>query len=343
MNITNHLKIITVLFSALFIFNVNAKTLKIATLAPGGSNWMKIMKQGAQEVAEKTNNRVNLKFYPGGVMGDDGDVLKKMRIGQLHGGAMTSGAVTKYFPDSQIYSIPLAFKSFDEVDYVRKHMDQKIIDGLEKGGIVTLGLSEGGLAFAMSNEPIETTSDLLNRKIWTPSGNTNALSVLEAFDVTPIPLNIADVLTGLQSNMIDTIATPPVGAIALQWHTQIKYITEIPLLYIYAVLAVDKKSFFKLQKQDQEIVREVMSEAFNKIGEQNRKDNIAAMSALKNQGIKFLTPKINDLNEWYSKADKATDQIKSSGSISREFISELKKHLKNYRAQQNNLSENKIH
>jgi len=300
---------------------------------------MKIMKQGAQEVAEKTNNRVKFKFYPGGVMGDDNAILKKMRIGQLHGGALPSGAIKKYYPDSQIYSLPLAFRNFEEVDYVRQRMDKKIIDGFEKGGIIAFGISEGGLAYPMSNSPITNTNDLLQRKIWSPTGNTSAQSALQAFDVTPIPLSIADVLTGLQSNLIDTIATPPVGAIALQWHTQIKYITNIPILYVYAVLALDKNTFYKLNKQDQKVVKEIMTKAFTKCGKQNRKDNLAAITALKNHGIQFINPSTNDLSQWYKKADAAISNIRLTGNISEETMNEFAMHLRNFREQQKPTSE----
>ena len=226
----------SIIFSFLLIFTSisNAKTFKIATLAPSGSSWMTHMKTAANDIKKQTDNRVKFKFYPGGVMGDDGAVLKKMRIGQLHGGAMTSGSLAKFFPDLQVYSLPLVFKTFDEVDYVRNHMDKMIIDGLEKNNIITFGLSEGGLAYTMSNNPIKEVKDLRAQKIWVPNNNKPALLALQALGVSPIPLGLGDVLAGLQSNLINTIATSPIGAIALQWHTQVKYITDMPILYIYA-------------------------------------------------------------------------------------------------------------
>ena len=315
-----------------------AKTFKIATLAPSGSSWIKHMKSAAKEIRQRTSNRVKFKFYPGGIMGDDGSVLKKMRIGQLQGGAMTSGSMTKFFPDIQVYSLPLAFKTFDEVDYVRKHMDQIIIDGLEKNGIITFGISEGGLAYTMSNTPIKKVSDLQQQKIWTPSNNKPALLALQAFDVTPIPLGIGDVLAGLQSNLIDTIATSPIGAIALQWHTQIKYITDVPMLYIYALLAIDKKAFIKLKPDDQNIVREEMGRAFNKIDKQNRVDNQAAYKALKNQGIQYITPNTTDIDEWYSKARSATEIIRKESGMSTSIIDDFQDHLKTFRMKQSKIS-----
>jgi len=330
---------IIILCCLLITPQTQAKSLKIATLAPGGSTWMKTMKQAAQEVAEKTSNRVKFKFYPGGVMGDDSSVLKKMRIGQLHGGVMASGSVEKFYPDSQIYNLPMAFKNYSEIDYVRQRMDQKIIEGFEKSGLIVFGISEGGLAYIMSNSAIKSTDDLLQHKIWSPSGNNYAQSIFSAFGITPIPLSIADVLTGLQSNMIDTIAIPPVGAIALQWYTQINNITNLPLIYTYAVLAIDTKTFNKLKKQDQKIVKEIMTAAFTKIGKQNRKNNIAAITALQNQGIELINPSAYELDQWYKKAEIAINNIKSAGKISKNTMDEFSKHLKNFRTHQTQISE----
>lgn len=323
----------------IFTLGSEAKTFKIATLAPGGSSWMTHMQSAAEEIKQRTNNRVIFRFYPGGIMGDDDAVLKKMRIGQLHGGAMTSGSVAKFFPDIQIYSLPLAFKTFDEVDYVRKHMDQMIIDGLDKNGITTFGLSEGGLAFAMSNTPITKVTDLQARKIWTPSNNKPALLALQAFNVAPIPLGIGDVLAGLQSNLIDTIATSPIGAIALQWHTQVKYITEMPMLYIYALLAIDKNEFTSLQKNDQKVVTDIMTAAFILIGKQNREDNLSAYEALKNQGISYIKPDSEELKDWDEAARSATESIRKESGMTINAIDILLKHITTYRLQQAKLSD----
>lgn len=326
----------SIIFSFLLIFTSisNAKTFKIATLAPSGSSWMTHMKTAANDIKKQTDNRVKFKFYPGGVMGDDGAVLKKMRIGQLHGGAMTSGSLAKFFPDLQVYSLPLVFKTFDEVDYVRNHMDKMIIDGLEKNNIITFGLSEGGLAYTMSNNPIKEVKDLRAQKIWVPNNNKPALLALQALGVSPIPLGLGDVLAGLQSNLINTIATSPIGAIALQWHTQVKYITDMPILYIYALLAIDKKAFTKLQKNDQAIVTKIMSQAFIKIGKQNREDNIDAYQALKNQGITYVKPSTDNLKEWNEMAKSATEKVRQESGMSVTAIDTLLSHITNFRTQQ---------
>ena len=129
---TAFIVIVGIVLSLAFIQLASAGNvvLKIATLAPEGQTWMNMMHAAADEVARKTDGRVKFKFYPGGGMGDTKAVLRKIRIGQLQGGLVTSGSLSKFYPDNQIYNLPITFNSFDEVDFVRGHMDQLIIDGL---------------------------------------------------------------------------------------------------------------------------------------------------------------------------------------------------------------------
>lgn len=308
-----------------------AQTLKIATLSPDGSVWMKKMRAGANEISEKTQGRVKFKFYPGGVMGDDPSVLRKIRIHQLHGGALGGGSLSSVYKDSQVYNLPLKFKTFEEVDYVRSQLDEKIIKGFEQGGFVTFGLAEGGFAYAMSKAPINTIDELPKQKIWVPDNDKASLEIIRTYDIKPIPLPYADVLTGLQTGIINTVATSPIAAVALQWHTQIDYITDIPLMYFYAILAVDKKTFDKLSIEDQGIVKQVMNAVFKDLDAINRQDNIAAFEALQNRGIKVQRPADADLRQWYSKAEEASQRLVDTGEISAEILQVFEKHLAEFR------------
>lgn len=310
----------------------HAKVIKIASVSPDGSSWMKTMRKAGKDIEKATEGRVKFKFYPGGVMGSDKAVLRKIRIGQLHGGAFPSGSLMKFYGDSQIYNLPLKFRSFEEVDYVRVKMDQQIMDGLEKGGFVTFGLGEAGLAYMMTNRPVASVADLRKQKVWIPNDDPTSLNAVKAFDISPIPLGVADVLASLQTGLIDSVTISPIGAIALQWHTQVKYMTDLPLLYIYALLAVDKKVFYKLSDQDQKTVRDIMGAAFKQIDKQNRKDNLSAYAALKTQGIEFIAPNKDEVNEWRQKSQQAVDKLISAGQISRESLSTMDTLLNEYRA-----------
>ncbi len=308
---------------------------KIATLSPEGSTWMKALHAGAEEVAEKTDNRVKIKFYPGGVMGDDMAVMRKIRIRQLQGGAVTLGTISSYYSDSQVYSLPMLFRNLDEVSYLRNKLDGQILQGLEQNGFVSFGIAEGGFAYIMSLSPIKSVPELRLSKAWVPSSDDLALEAIKAYDVQPIPLPIGDVLTGLQTGLIDTVAAPPIATLALHWHTQVRYLTDMPLLYSSGLLIIDKKAFDKLSKQDQQIMRDIMGQVFKEIDKQNRIDNKSAFNAIKSQGIEIIKPDSKQLQEWRGFAYAARLQLVSSGKISEEIIQEVDRLLSDFRSKHN--------
>lgn len=292
--------VIAVLMICLPIPQVQAKTFKIATISPDGTYWMKQMRAGAKEIKEKTQGRVKFKFYPGGVMGNDDSVMRKIRIHQLHGGAVTNGTLEKINEDMTIYGLPFIFSSLEQSDLVRKNTDKLLLDGLEKNGFVSFGIAKGGFTYMMSKHPIDSIEMLKTLKPWVPEGNEVGYGVYRHAGISPVSLPLSDVLTGLQTNLIDTVITSPIGALALQWHTGIKYVVDLPLTYLVAAMIIDKKAFGKLSKADQATVREVMGKVYKQIDEQNTRDSINARQALLNQGVKFITLSEDELKNWYS-------------------------------------------
>lgn len=333
MNLTHTRLTILLTFLSLFLLSApsQAAVLKIATLSPDGTSWMKKIRLAAKDIAKQTNNRVKIKFYPGGVMGDENAILRKMRINQLQGAAVTGGALTGFYKDANIYGMPFLFNSQKEIIHVRKHMDDLILKGLEKKGLISFGLAESGFAYIFSNSVVESVSDLHKYKVWIPD-TAAARDAVKAFELSPIPLPLSDVLTGLQTGLIDTIASPPIASIALQWYTQVKYFTDMPLLYGYGTMVVSKRAMRKLKKADREIVNKVMRNVFNKINKQNQKDNIAAMEALKNQGIKFIKPSDKQLGEWKSIALKANQRLVKNGFNSKKMYNLIQKHIADFRS-----------
>jgi TRAP-type C4-dicarboxylate transport system substrate-binding protein len=293
-----------------------AATLKIATLSPEGSSWMQLMRAGAEEIAERTDGRVRFRFYPGGVMGDDAAVLRKIRFGQLQGAAVTVGALTPFYPDVQVYNLPMVFRDYDEVDAVREEIDPVIEAGLAEAGWTVFGFGEAGFAYAMSQERVETLREARRQKVWVPADDAGALAAMEGFGITPVPLSIADVLTGLQTDLIEGVAVPPVGAVALQWYTQVDYMLELPLLYIYGVLTVDDKAFRRIDAGDRAVVREVMSRQFRTITERNRADHSAAVEAMASQGVEIVEPSDAAVAAWREGGAEARAAMVEAGVVS---------------------------
>ncbi len=328
------IRIITFILVFMVAGQAQAMHFKIATLSPEGSVWMEKMREGATELARRTNNRVQIKYYPGGVMGDDKAVLRKIRIGQLQGGAFVSGSLSGIYPDNQIYSLPLFFRSFKEIDYVRKHLDHRIMEGFEKHGMVIFGIAEGGFAYVMSTVPIRTVEEMRQQKVWIPDNDSMILETVKAFGISPIPLSIADVRAGLQTGLINTVTTPPIGALALQWHTQIKYLMDEPFLYIYGVLGIDRKAFERISPGDQKIFRDIMGKVFEELDRRNREDNIKAMQTLRKQGIEFIKPSSKALKKWFKDASEVPKRLIKSHRLSKEMVDALNRLIKEYRSKE---------
>lgn len=319
--------------------NSFAMTLKIATLAPDGTTWMTQMRAAAKEITEKTNGRVKLKFYPGGVMGNDKSVMKKIRLGQLHGGALTGGSLANTYPDMQIYSLPMVFKDYDEIDSVRPTLDPLLKQGMEKKGFTILGISEGGFAYLMSGSTIKNVEDLKKHKLWIPEDDILNEALFSKMGISPVTLPLADVYTGLQTGLIDTIGATTTGALAFQWHTRIRSITDVPLLYLVGVLIIDNKRFNKIEPADQKIIKDIVARTFSSMDKINRKDNENARQALIKMGTEFVLPEKDEIAYWKSLAEEVIEET-GSKAASPELYRKLNALLDSYRTKADNSAGN---
>jgi TRAP-type C4-dicarboxylate transport system substrate-binding protein len=309
-----------------------AAELKIASIAPDGSQWMRDMRAGGKRVEELTAGRVVLKFYPGGVMGNDAQVLRRIRIGQLHGGAFTAGGLAERYPALNLYGIPLLFDSLDEVDYVRARLDPKLAAGLENAGFISFGFSEGGFANLMANEPVRNIEDLRRKKIWVPDGDQISFLAMEALGLSPVVLPATDVLTGLQTGLLDVVANSPVAALVLQWHTKVKYRTELPVSYSMGVLAIEARGFNDLNADDQRALREVMGEVMRGIDAASREDNRRAAEVMTNTGVQPVAVTDTDVEGLRDTIETIYPQLRLRSDVDVEMFDELLALLAEYRA-----------
>ena len=309
-----------------------AVTLKIATLSPEGSSWMKLLRKHAKNIESQTGGEVKFKFYPGGVMGDDKAVLRKMRVGQLHGAVITAGGLAQNYPDIAVYSLPMLFRGEAEIDHVRKTMDEVLMAGLRENKFVGFGFAEVGFAYPMMQAQGSSVQDVRKQKVWVPDNDPASLRAFEAFRITPIPLPIADVLAGLQTGLIDSIGSPPVGAIALQWYTQVEHAIDLPLLYVYGLFAMAERPFNRLSPEHQEIVNRELRAAVAAADGSARRDHESAKSALTTQGIQWATPSETEFSEWDSLASAARGRIVDAGFVTKDVYTQIESLITEFRA-----------
>jgi TRAP-type C4-dicarboxylate transport system substrate-binding protein len=310
----------------------SAVELKIPTLAPDNSHWMREMRAGAKLISERTDDRVRIKFYPGGVMGSDQQVLRKIRAGQYQGGAFTAGGLGERYPALNVYSIPLLFNSLEEVDYVRERIDPLLKAGLEDVGFVSFGFVEGGFANMLANFPIRTVEDMRRMKVWVPDGDVFSFMAMEELGLSPVPLPVTDVLTALQTHALDVVAASPSVVLVLQWHTKVNYISDLPVSYSMGVFAIESRAFDRLDAADQQVVREVMGDVMTELDRAARKDNEESRRALADIGVKTVAVDNANLEDWRATVSSLYPRLRGRDDFDMAMFERVLKLLDEYRA-----------
>ena len=304
--------------------------IKLATLAPEGSSWMKTFNTLNAEVMKKTENRVQFRIYPGGILGDEMDMLRKMKIGQIQGVALTSGGLSALFKEMDVLLIPFLFEKYEEVDTILKKMDSFFRKGFEENGYILLGWSEAGFIYLMSTLPISSVADLKKAKVWIWEESPMSQAIFDEAGVKAIPLSVPDVLVGLQTGLVDVVYTPPTGAISLQWFTKIKYLTDVPLAYLVGGIVLRNDAFKQIPPSSQNFIMESFQNHFDQLKNVTRNENREAIKVMTKQGVKIVTPSKDQIDEFKRLSNKAISHI-GSQSFSKKVLDEVTSLLEGYR------------
>ncbi len=324
--------ILMLLFSG-YRTSVEAKEryiIKLATLAPEGTPWMNIFHKINGEIKKRTGGMVKLRAYPGGVLGGDRDMIRKIRIGQIHGAGFTGMGLGSINRDIFVMEIPFLFQNYEEVDYVLSKMDDYFRKGFREEGYVLLGWSEIGFVYLLSNVPVTSVKDIKGTKVWLWEGDPIASPVLRKAGVAPIPLGVPDVLMALQTNLIDVVYASPFAAIALQWFTKVKYMTDLPLIYSLGGILLSKRMFDKIPANLQEIVKDVFHNHISLLNVRTRRDNDEAVRVMQKQGIKLVSPTDEETEEFKRISLEAIDEL-GDKVFSKDVLVQVRSHIKQYR------------
>ncbi len=311
-----------------------AVTLKIATLAPEGSAYIQTFDELNAAVKKKTNNGVQFKIYPGGVLGDEQDMIRKMHVGQIQGAVLTSSGLALIFSEMDVFQIPFLFKSYDEVDYVVEKMDTFFRNGFAEKGYILLGWSEGGFIRLMSTAPMSSLDDLRKAKVWTWEDAPMAKAIFDVAGISAIPLSLPDVLVGLQTGLVDVVYAPPSGAISLQWFTKTKYMTDVPLMYLIGAVVVRKNVFEKLTPAEQQTLLELCPKYMAELKLVIRKENQDAVKVMTKHGVKLVKPSEDQIGELKKVAAEAMER-QTGKSFSQKVRDEVIAHIEAFRKSKN--------
>ena len=308
---------------------------KIATLAPQGSEWMNFIQAGANKISEETDGRVKFKFFAGGIQGSDSKVLRKMRTGQLHGGAFAAGSLADLTTSVLLYGLPFLFNSEEEANLIRAEFDDYVEQTLRDAGLVTFGFAGGGFAQIMSNSKVSNLQDLKGKRVWIPEGDTVSYKGMEHFGLSPVTLPITDVLTGLQTGLVDVIGASATAALVLQWHTKVSHLSSMNVSYLYGVLGISEKHFQKISPADQEIVQRNFRTVYKQMEDLSAKDDARAAEALIGSGITVVEPDPGFLLDVQARSRALWKQAASEGELPEAQLNQIYEMLAKVRGETN--------
>ena len=304
---------------------------RIATLAPDGSAWMKILGRGAEEVGKATASRVTIKYYAGGVQGDEKDVVAKMQAGQLDGGAFTTIGLGMVDESIRVVELPMLFKSIEEMDYVRKKMWPTFQARFEKKGYRLGDPGDVGFLYFYSGDPIKSIEDLTRAKVWLWGEDKIVKSMFRKLGVNGVPMGVPDVLPGLNTGRINACYASPLAAVALQWYTKVKYSTSMPMAYGIGATIVRKSVWDKMSPEDQKAAEKIFKIQAQKLSKVVRKDNERAFKAITRAGVKVIETPATMVAE-FEKRSKEVWQEMVGKVYSKEDLALVLKYRDEFRA-----------
>ncbi len=279
--------------------------IKLATMAPENSSMMQIFNEMNTELLKETGGKMGFKLFAGFVLGDEEDVLRKLRIGMVHAAAFTASALTDVNHDLRALLVPFLFDSYQEVDYIMAKLEPDLKRGFAERGFEVLGWPELGFLYFMSTTPVASLHDIKGKKVWGKSNAPMLQAIMEKVGASTVAINAPDVLMALQTNLLEVVYNSPYYALITQWYTQIKYLTDTPVSYVGGTLVMDKKFFAKIPGPLQETLKKVAAKYLQRVNEQSRKDNADALEVIFKRGVKKVTPEPTQIKDFKELSDKA--------------------------------------
>ncbi len=286
----------------------------------------------ARDLKKESSGTLKLKIYPGGIKGDELDVLRRMRANRLHASGFSGVGLGVVLPQIRILEAPLLFKNYAEIDHVKARLFDRFSAEFEKKGYVLLGFAEAGFVYFYSKKSLKGPDALKSVKMWAWKGDPVAETFLKTFGIRTYPLHLADVNTGLETGMIDSFYSPPLAAVAFQWTTRVEHILDYPMVNSTGALLINKRSFYRLSTENQELLRAISLKYCSKLVELTRKENKEAMTVLTGSGIQIDTPTEDQVALLTENAGK-TYEKNIPALYSRELFEQVNIILKEFREQ----------
>jgi TRAP-type C4-dicarboxylate transport system substrate-binding protein len=285
------------------------KTISIATLAPPGSTWMKVFDAWNREVRRRSNKTLELRFYAGGVQGDESEVIRKIRSGRLDGAAVTAVGLAQIYRPALVFQMPGILKNYAQLDAARAALAPEMNPKFAESGFQMLGWADVGQSYLMSTQPVLKPADLGPRKPWVWRDDLVLPAFFKVVKSNPVPLQLPEVLGALQTNRIDTVMATPVAAVALQWSARLTQMLDYPLTVVIGGTVMGQKQWESLTPEQKTIMTETSAQ-FHALARKNlRADEEKALVSIKEHNVKVNVPSDADKAEWIKVGTEVRKQL----------------------------------
>ena len=301
------------LFTLFFIFSIGFSRniiVKMATLAPEGTDWHGMLIEMGQEWKNATKGKVRLRIYPGGVLGDERDMVRKMRIGQIHAAGMTAEGLSEIVNEFSAYFVPLVYQSSEDVTAVTNQLLPEFETKLEENGFKLLHLGELTWVYWFSTDPIRTPEDLKQKKFFTWAGDFKWEQVYKNAGYSPIPLATTDILSALQTGLINTIPMPPIYALAQQTFGIANNMLDLKWGVLMAGIVVDLKTWNRIPSKYHDTIFDITRAIQKKYYDTNRKAEQAALNAMKEYGLTINSISEKELALWQQEVNRVSPHLR---------------------------------
>jgi TRAP-type C4-dicarboxylate transport system substrate-binding protein len=308
-------------------------TIKFASLATEGSTWMNVLREYDAAIRKESGGRLGFKIYAGGVQGEDKDVMRKIRLGQLHSAGVTGVGVGEIASKLRILDAPFLFETYADVDHFHQAFDAEFEQTFRDNEFVLLGWAEIGFVYVFTNTPVRTVADMNGVKMWCWEGDAIAEAAFQALGIHPIPLSVVDVLTSLQTGLINGAYTSPLAALVLQWNTRVKYMMSVPLADAAGAVVLAKKKFDTLPPDLQEILLRNGKKYMTDLTAKSRAENAAAITTMKHNGLQVLDVTSSQTIREFTTTGKRARAMLVGKLYDQAFLDKVEKSVADFRAQ----------
>jgi len=306
--------------------------IRMATLVPDGSSWHLILKEAADQWKQVSGGRVTVRLFPGGVAGDDPDVVRKMRLGTLNAGVLTSVGVAEI--DKSVYAmgIPLMYDSYDEVYRVHEKMRPKLEASLEAKGFVVLNWADGGWVHFFTQKPVAVPDDLRKLKLFSWAGDAEAVEVWRSAGFNPVPLPSTEIATALQTGLVEALGSPPQVAVISQFFNHAKYMTDLRWQLLQGATIITKATWEKVPADIRPELQRISREAGTRLQKEIRESEAKDVEAMKKRGLTVVPVSAAQKAQWQKLTESIYPRIRGK-VVPAEAFDEAMRYRDEYRKQ----------